>query len=182
MARLGVAVPDRADADPGVSDRPGGALPRSVRHRIGPVVDVADAGGDPHPAADHHGLDAMRLDWLGAAVYVPFAVLCTVVHELGHVVGARLAGTPAKSLVLGSHGRIYSETPATPGGQLLLKGSGPFAALAFGSLLLVTAAAVTTPVGAAGVWAVGTAVANLLPLPPANSATAWPAGARSGRC
>jgi hypothetical protein len=114
-------------------------------------------------------LDAMRFNWLGAAVYVPLAVLCTAVHELGHVVGARLAGTPAKSLVLGSHGRIYTETPATPGGQLFLKGSGPLAALAYGGLLLITATAVTTPVGAAGVWAVGNAVANLLPLPPANS-------------
>jgi len=46
--------------------------------------------------------------------------------------------------------------------------SGPLAALACGSLLLTSATAVTTPAGAAGVWAVGIAVANLLPPPPAN--------------
>ena len=114
-------------------------------------------------------LDAMRLDWLGAAVYLALAVLCTVVHELGHVAGARLAGTPAKSFVLGSRGRIISETPATPVGQILLKASGPLTALAYGILLLTIAVAVATPVGAAGVWAVGTAVANLLPVPPAHS-------------
>jgi len=134
-------------------------------------VDVAaDVGAilTPEPIT-RAALNAMRLDWLGAAVYMPFAMLCTVVHEIGHVLGAQLAETPAKSFVLGSQSRIYSETPATPGGQLLLKGSGPLAALAYGSVLLITATAVTTSVGAAGVWAVGTAVANLLPLPPANS-------------
>lgn len=114
-------------------------------------------------------LDAMRLDWLGAAIFLPLAVLCTVIHELGHVLGARLAGTPAKSFVLGSYGRIVTEPPATTAGTILLKASGPLTALVYGIVLLTLATAVTTPVGAAGVWAVGTAIANLLPVPPAHS-------------
>lgn len=119
-------------------------------------------------------LDAVLFDWRGAVIYVPFAVLSTVVHELGHVVGARIAGVPVKSFVLGSHGRIYSEPPTTTQGQLLLKASGPLTALAYGVVLL-TAAPITTPVAAAGVWAVTAALINMLPLPPANSdgAATW---------
>lgn len=113
-------------------------------------------------------LDATQIDWRGAAIYVPFAVFSTIWHELGHVAGARAAGVPAKSFVLGSSGRIYSEPPATARGQLLLKASGPVVGLTYGYLLLA-AAPVTTPVGAAGVFAVTAALMNLLPLPPANS-------------
>jgi hypothetical protein len=119
-------------------------------------------------------LNAMRADWGAAATYVPLAVLSTVTHEAGHVLGARLAGPRAKSYVLGAFGRIYSEPPSTEWGRLILKSSGPLAGLAYGVLLLVLAP-VTTPVGAAGVSAAGAAALNLLPLPPANSdgAAVW---------
>lgn len=109
-------------------------------------------------------LDAMQLNVAGALLYVPFAVACTVIHELGHVAGGRVAGIRAKSYVLGSYGRIYTEPPTTPRGQLLLKASGPLAALAYGTILLAVAP-VTSPIGAAGVWALGAGLTNLLPIP-----------------
>lgn len=114
-------------------------------------------------------LNAMEVPWRAAVVYVPLAVLSTIVHELGHVAGAHLAGTPVKSYVLGSSGRVYSETPVTDQGLILLKVGGPLVGLAYGLLLLVTAPSVGTPIAAAGVWSVLTAAINLLPVPPANS-------------
>lgn len=109
-------------------------------------------------------LDAMRINVLGALLYVLFAIGCTVIHELGHVAGGQLAGTPAKSYVLGSYGRIYTEPPITARAQLLLKASGPIAALGYGTILLALAP-VTTPTGAAGIWAIGAGLTNLLPIP-----------------
>ena len=109
----------------------------------------------------------MHLDVGGALVFVPFAVLSTVVHELGHVAGGRFAGFPAKSYVLGSFGRVHSETPTTPRALLLLTASGPLAGLLYG-LVLVSLAPVTAPVGAAGVWAIAAGVTNVVPWP-ANS-------------